>query len=223
MKMSMRYLGVTSVVLAALLNVGCSGGGDTPPAKATGTRKEGTNAFVYLSGDGATPGMPAPAAYANAGCATCHGDNAEGKMGLATEIRHTPVTYSDWVVRHGRVDPTTGMPTSMVAFADAPTMALTAISAADLMTVQTWLTGLPHPTTPANLYNDFCANCHGVDRTGGFTNVSIAAETAAKVSMMVRTGFGTDPSQRDAYMPAFGVGDLSDVELQTIIAYIGAK
>lgn len=219
--MSMRYLGVVSVALIALMNAGCSA--KEPEDEASGTRKKGTAAFVVLSADGATPGMPAPAPYAAAGCGTCHGDNGEGKLNLATEIRHTPTNYSNWVVRNGRKDPETGMPTSMIAFPDAMTAALTSISGADLATVQAWLQALPRPTTPANIYNDFCANCHGTEHTGGSTKVSLVGVTAAEVRTNVRTGVGADPSQRDAYMPAFSVTDVTDVELDAIIAYLGAK
>jgi mono/diheme cytochrome c family protein len=222
MKMSTRYLGVISVALIAVLNAGCSAKPDEA-AKATGTRKVGTAQFVILTGDGATPGMPAPAAFAGAGCSTCHGDNGEGRAGLATEIRHTPTNYSNWVVRNGRIDAGTGKPTSMIAFPDAMTAALTSISAADLATVQAWLQALPRPTSPANMYNDFCANCHGTEHTGGSTNVSLVGVTAAEVRMNVRTGVGTDPSQRDAYMPAFAETDVTTPELEQIITYIGAK
>jgi mono/diheme cytochrome c family protein len=221
MKMSTRYLGVISVALIAVLNAGCSA--KEPENKPAGNRKVGTAQFVILSGDGATPGMPAPAAYASAGCATCHGDNGEGRMGLATEIRHTPTMYSNWVVRNGRIDAGTGKATSMIAFPNTTTAALTSISDADLMTVQAWLQALPRPTTAPNMFNDFCANCHGTDHTGGSTNVSLAGVSAAEVRMNVRMGVGANPAMRDEYMPAFTATDVTDAELDQIIAYLGAK
>lgn len=186
-----------------------TGGGGSKPA----TMLSGNAAFTILSPANAPPSTtPAPTAYTTtAACIACHGSNGEGVDSLAPEIRHTPATYSTWIARNGR------MGTSMSAFPVAN------LSDADLMSIVTWLDGMPKPTTPEGLYKDFCGNCHGpTQATGGAVAVNITTLKMADVATAVRTGYGTDPALRTGYMPKFDVALLTDAELAQIQTFLGS-
>jgi mono/diheme cytochrome c family protein len=75
------------------------------------------------------------------------------------------------------------------------------------------------------MYQDFCGNCHGpVDPVGGAVPINIKGLPAATVNAAVRSGFAvSDPSKRDAYMPAFDTTLLTDTDLALIRTYIGSN
>ncbi len=152
----------------------------------------------------------APAPYASS-CATCHGETGEGVAGLGLELRHSPPTYFNWVVRNGRVN------TTMLAFPS------TSVSDAQLGEIQSWLNAMPRPTSGQALYVDFCGNCHGpAGRGGTLLASSITGKVRADLTMLVRAGEGTDPSMRFSYMPAEDATQLSDAELDLIATFLGA-
>jgi mono/diheme cytochrome c family protein len=195
---------------------GGSGGG-------TGTQLTGAAAYTVLTGADATPGaMAAPAAWGAKACSTCHGANGEGVLLGTTpfgpEIRHAPVTYATWVVRHGRPSPS-----PMVVFPETPMDKQIDITAADLTSILTWLGSQPKPTTGQGLYKDFCGNCHGPNAaTGGAVPVSIVGKKAGDILQKVRAGEGTDPGMRNIYMPPEDAAALSDAEITLISQYLMA-
>jgi mono/diheme cytochrome c family protein len=189
---------------------GTAGGGAGGARTPTGTQLSPPASYTLLTGADATASAtPAPAYYGTV-CSTCHGPAGEGVSGLGPEIRHTPATYSNYVVRNGR--PT---PSLMTAYNVA------AVSDADVLAIQNWLTTQPKPTTPQGLYLDFCGNCHGPMGGGGSTPWKAQGLPTATIIAKVRSGVGTDPSMRAAYMPAFGVDALTDAELTSIAQFLG--
>jgi mono/diheme cytochrome c family protein len=189
-----------------------------------GTQLIPPNSYVVLTGADAAPGsMPAPAAWASAGCNVCHQANGEGFNGLAPEVRHVPASYATWVVRHGRVF--NGVQTGMLAFPTTTTdpMKMPAITDADLVAVIAWLEAMPKPTTGQGLYKDFCGNCHGpVNPSGGIVPVSILNHTRTVINQKVRVGEGMDPAVRTGFMPPEDMSKLSDIELGMIEDFLMA-
>ena len=139
---------------------------------------------------------------------------------IGPEIRHTPVTYATWVVRHGRP-----APSAMVAFPTvAPNATTLAISDPDLAAVLAWLDTQPKPATGVALYRDFCGNCHGPNvASGGAVPVSIIGKMATEITQKVRVGEGLDPSMRNGFMPPEDMMALTDPELVLIQGYLMAK
>jgi mono/diheme cytochrome c family protein len=208
--------------------VGTAGTGNTAGAASGGGPQMGVqvtppSSYIILSATDAVAGpTPAPAAWASAGCTTCHGSVGQGVAFLAPEVRHVPTNYANWVVRHGRSF--NGMPTGMVAFPPTSTDPLvTPISDADLTSVIGWLQGQPKPTTPQGLFLDFCGNCHGKDGAGGIQPVRVLGETIATVNQKVRVGEGMDPAVRNGFMPPEDMTALTDAELAMIEQFIMAK
>ena len=226
MKKSSYLLGTLAMgLLTVTLTGGCSsedpadegpkGGsaaGGAPASggvKMTGVQLAGAAAYTILSPTDAVAGpAAAPAAYSN--CGICHGPAGGGLASLGPEIRHTPTTYSTYVIRNGRPSP------SLMAAFNA-----TVIPDAALAEIQAWLAGQPKPTTGQGLYLDYCANCHGATGGGGSVPVKAAMLPTATITATVRAGHGTDPAQRGTYMPAFGADMLTDAEVTLIAQFLG--
>ncbi len=194
--------------------VTAGGGSGGAPAsgvpKMTGQYVAGAAAFTILSATDAVAGpAPAPEGYTKMGCNGCHGTHGQGAASLGPEIRHTPATYSNYVVRNGR-------PSSFMSpFPEA------SLTTAQLAEIQTWLAGQPKPTTGQGLYLDYCANCHGPTGGGGSVPVKASALPTATITATVRAGAGADPAQRGLYMPAFGADILTDAEVTMIAQFLG--
>jgi len=205
-----------------MTTAGTGGGGGTAGSTGAGggTQLTGTKAYTVLAvGEFMAGPTPAPSGWSTGGCVTCHGSNGEGTV-IGPEIRHVPVVYANWVVRHGRP-----LPSGMIAFPMvAPTTTDLAINDTDLAAVLAWLDGQPKPTTGVGLYRDFCGNCHGpMTATGGAVPVSIIGKMATEITQKVRMGEGMDPAMRNGYMPAEDMNALTDAELGLIQAYLMAK
>lgn len=187
-------------------NPGAAGGGSGGGAGgSTNTAK-----YIVLSGPSAALGAtPAPESYTK-NCINCHANAGQGVTGLAPEIRHAPLALFDYVTRAGRDG------SLMVPFP------VSAVSAADMAAIHTWLAGLPKPTTGDQLYLDYCGNCHGPDALGSVIPLAVKGGKKADTRQLVRTGHGTDPSIRGQYMPAQGPEQLSDAELDLIADFLGA-
>lgn len=209
-------LGLASLLLACSsepadnpASGGSGGSGGAAAGAGGGPTKMDPMKFIILSGDSATlSATPAPDAYKN--CVTCHANAGQGVTLLAPEIRHAPLAYYNYVTRAGRAG------SNMVPFPAS------ALPDADLAAIQTWLAGLPKPTTGQQLYLDFCGNCHGPDAMGGVIPLGIRGGIKAGTMQLVRMGHGTDPADRKGYMPAQGLEQLSDAELGMIADFLGA-
>jgi len=94
------------------------------------------------------------------------------------------------------------------------------LSDAQLMLIWDYLDQPPQPTTGQGLYNDYCANCHGKDGTGGPTMRNILNEVQ-NVLNQVRAGKNVGQYQmRHDSMPAFSTMRISDAELVMIRDYV---
>lgn len=189
-----------------------TGGTSAGGTGTTGTKLDPPVSYTILSGaDAAAAPAAAPAAYSGpmTACLTCHGQNGEGVTLLAPEIRHIQPTYATWVVRNGR---------GFMSKFDT-----TALSDADLQAILTWLSTPPKPTTGEGLYKDFCGNCHGpTTPSGGAVPVNVRGLSAAVVSTYVRNGYGSNPADRNEYMPPFPATVLTDAELALIQTHLGS-
>jgi mono/diheme cytochrome c family protein len=223
---STQWLGVITTGLVSLMALSGCGGTPEEEEKAPGKLLEGAAAYTILSADAAAPGAAAaPAPYGTI-CLSCHQANAQGFAVIAPEIRHTPAAYATWIVRNGRLD-RKGMPTGMTPYpmTTLDPMTMPAVTDAELQGIIAWTNSLPKPTTALGMYQAFCGNCHGpVDPVGGAGPINNTGVPAATVNAAVRSGFAvSDPSKRDAYMPAFDATLLTDADLALIRTYIGSN
>jgi mono/diheme cytochrome c family protein len=238
MKKLTQWMGVCAIAISSAATLsGCSGDpapGPSPSTAGTGGTATGTAGtsgtgtggmtgtqlpspayHVVLTGADLTTGMPAPAAYTNAGCTSCHGNNGEGNS-IGPEIRFTPTDYARAVVRNGRKTPANA-PSLMVGFP------ATSLSDGDLDTINTWQNSFPKPQTGQGLYRAMCGNCHGPNMaTGGSAPISIQGKSKIDVAMYVRSGNGTDIAMRASYMPKFDETLLTPGELDMIETYLGS-
>jgi ubiquinol-cytochrome c reductase cytochrome c subunit len=178
-------------------------------ANACGSGQDRTDAVPFVP-DGDTGAPPAFTI-----CAACHGPDGAGTK-LGPELLHPRRDQATWVVRNGREG--RGFPGPMAAYPSAT------ISDQQLTEILDWLSSPPRPSDGRGLYLDFCGNCHGADGRGGVVGQIAAGKSIATIVTKVRTGHGGQAyAVRTAYMPKFTTDDLSDVELQAIESFLGAR
>jgi mono/diheme cytochrome c family protein len=162
-------------------------------------------------------------------CATCHGSFGEGAPTYGPEIQHPTRDLFVFMVRNGEAMQLTAYRNPMLGFDSAT------LSDADVDAMFDWLSGMPKPTTGAELYADYCGYCHGADGKGGGQGVSYASayhsapfrRTEAEFIAYTRAGHlvndagdAVPVSDRHAYMPAFPPEMLTDAEIQLIFAWL---
>ena len=144
-------------------------------------------------------------------CALCHGQDALGTED-GPEVRHSNADYVRWLVREGRMDHPDfpdGMP-------EVPPECLTDPMIEEIIT---FLNSFPEPTTGAELYADYCANCHGADGRGGISGISLDGELHENAGIAVSGNDTANYASRETYMP--GQGDrLTAAEIQLITDYL---
>lgn len=144
-------------------------------------------------------------------CTHCHGEDALGTED-GPEIRHPNADYVRWLVREGRMD----HPDYPEGMPPVPSECLTDAMIEEIMT---FLNSFPQPTTGAELYADYCANCHGADGRGGITGISLDGELHENAGIAVSGNATSMYGNREAYMP--GQGDkLTTAEIQLITDYL---
>lgn len=144
-------------------------------------------------------------------CAHCHGDDALGSDD-GPEVRHPNADYVRWIVREGRMD----HPDFPEGMPPVPDECLTDAMIEEIIT---FLNSFPQPTTGAELYADYCANCHGADGEGGVTGVGLDGELHHNADIAVSGNDTTNYPSRESYMP--GQGDkLTAAEIQLITDYL---
>jgi mono/diheme cytochrome c family protein len=179
----------------------------------TGDSTAGNSTAGNSTAGDSTKELDAPALF-TAHCASCHGEEAQGKPGEAPEIRHPVAEYAQFVVRNGRSHDS--YLTEMPAFDEflAPDDHVDAILS--------YLSEFPKPTTGKALFLDYCANCHGADAAGGTVNRPILGMSEVFVSI-VRQGRNLDRiGTRNMFMPSWKEADLSDAEITAIGEYVTA-
>jgi len=144
-------------------------------------------------------------------CAHCHGDDALGTED-GPEVRHPNADYLRWIVREGRMD----HPDFPEGMQPVPDECLTDAMIEEIIT---FLNSFPEPTTGAELYADYCANCHGADGKGGVTGVSLDGELHENAGIAVSGHETTNYASRNEYMPAQG-DNLTAAEIQLITDYL---
>ena len=136
---------------------------------------------------------------------------------MGPEIQHPVRDFSTWVVRNGRQG-NPGFPNSvMAAYPES------ALPSATLNAIFEWLStpALAKPTTGKALYEDFCANCHGADGSGGTAAHAAEGEPLSKALQMVRGGHSLMQfSSRTGYMPKWTTSELTDAEVGLIVDYL---
>ncbi|MCA9707642.1 MAG: cytochrome c [Myxococcales bacterium] len=213
----------------ALMLAGCPGDDPDPGSSdSSGTDPSGADSSGTDSSGGVdTTGDPSgdPTAGPTAGpdasgeelygqlCSPCHGPNGVGTT-LGYELQHPVREFSTWVVRNGR-------PGDEFENSSMSAYGTNVVSDTSLEEIWDYLDAQPQPTTGEGLYLDYCANCHGVDATGGVVGKDISDKTFADSLERVREGAGlSDPGARMFYMPAFDTDVVSDQELQLLIDHV---
>ena len=147
-------------------------------------------------------------------CSGCHGAEAEGSA-IAYEIRHPHDDYARWVVRNGRAS--IEFQNQMPQFTEA------LLDDEELDRILEYLDGFPQPTTPEDLYLDYCRNCHGIDAQGGVVGQALTGEPLEEFIEKVREGEGgSNYGARMSFMPARTQAELSDAEIEAIFDYVGS-
>lgn len=141
-------------------------------------------------------------------CAVCHGVAGDGTQ-RGPQIRYPVRDYATWVVRNGR--PGWGFAEAMPAY-DRAQLADDTLSA-----IFDWLGSFERPPHGGGLYRAFCGNCHGPGGGGGWVEDSIRGEPLSEYLEAVREGEGGRAYwDREEYMPAWSVAELSAEELHSI-------
>lgn len=133
---------------------------------------------------------------------------------LGYELRHPDREHARWVIRNGR--PGVEFENSaMIPFSEA------VLSDADLDAIFDYLDSFPQPESGAELYLDYCRNCHGADAAGGAVDKGIRGRSYHDALEKVREGEGgKNYGARGQYMSAFDAAELSNAEVQAIADYL---
>jgi mono/diheme cytochrome c family protein len=148
-------------------------------------------------------------------CGSCHGKDGVGTK-IAPQIQSPVSDYASHVVRNGRGEMGFTSPMEKI---DEKTVNDEALNG-----IFDYLGSIPKPKDGAGLYTRFCGNCHGVEGSGGRTEIAIAGASPDFIDgfiELVRSGVGEDEvANRTEYMPARDAKTLSDAEISLIIEYL---
>jgi len=149
--------------------------------------------------------------YANQ-CASCHGPEGKGTA-TGPMIQFTVPEFGKWVTRNGRNG--IGYPGAMTAYGTDR------VTDAQLDEIIDFLHAQTRPTTGADLYKTFCANCHGTGNQDGPAAESLAGRDNSSEDIRQGKG-GTNYGSRLVYMPSWSSAELSNGEVDLLNAYISA-
>lgn len=145
-------------------------------------------------------------------CASCHGPEGKGTA-TGPMIQFTSPEYGKWVTRNGRNG--IGYPGPMTAYGTDRVTDVQLDEIIDFLHAQT------RPTTGADLYKTFCANCHGTGTQNGPASESLAGRADSTDDIRNGKG-GTNYGSRLVYMPRWSAAELSNGEVDLLNAYISA-
>jgi mono/diheme cytochrome c family protein len=195
---------------------GGSAGGSSAGAPAAGSGGMATAGSAGASAGGGGSAGEGPLPTDGVGlyglhCAKCHAEQGRGGMN-GPEIVHPVREYSSWVVRNGRAMTSFPMPMEKWG-ADK-------LSDAQLNLIFDYLDTPPQPTTGAELYRDYCTNCHGSDAKSGPAMKNLLNEVDELKDQVRKGAHPGEYSMRQEYMPAFSTMRLSDADLDKIYQYV---
>ena len=143
-------------------------------------------------------------------CVGCHGEQGAGTANGGYQLRYDDDPYSEFWTRNGRATTIYDDP--------MPAYPVETISNQQLDEMFVYLNSAPKPTSGQGLYNQYCANCHGLDGSGGPSRKGIRGEGETD---KVRNGDGgTNYANRTNYMTGWNTTQLTDAEVQMINAYV---
>ena len=144
-------------------------------------------------------------------CAKCHGEQGRGGMN-GPDIMHPVRDYSTWVVRNGRA--MTTFPKPMEKWGTDK------LSDAQLTLILDYLDTPPQPTTGAELFHDYCANCHGSDAKSGVAMKNLPNEVGELKEQVRKGAHPGEYDMRQEFMPVFSTMRISDADLDKIYMYV---
>jgi ubiquinol-cytochrome c reductase cytochrome c subunit len=179
-----------------------------------------TAAAAWMAPPRATAQDTGQALFATA-CSACHGDDARGVAGKGPSLVGVGAAAADFYLETGRMplsDPSAEPVRGEPAFTSAERRALTAYVAS--------LGGPPIPAVGKGDahdgfegFRDHCAGCHSITARGGVAPPGAAPAlqqaTATQIAEAVRVG--------PYLMPRFDERQISEVELNSIVAYVLAQ
>jgi len=154
-------------------------------------------------------------------CAACHGDDARGVAGKGPSLVGVGAAAADFYLSTGR------MPLSDPSA--EPQRGDPAFSAAERRALVDYVASLGGPPVPRvgrgdahegfTAFRDHCAGCHSITARGGVappgTAPALQQATATQIAEAVRVG--------PYLMPRFDERQISDAELNSIVAYVLAQ
>jgi len=154
------------------------------------------------------------------GCATCHGDGAQGRRGVAPTLHGAGAQSADFYLETGR------MPLANPT--DEPVRTKPAYTAAQRRALTRYIASLGGPEIPQvtpergsladgqELFASHCAGCHQIQAQGGVVPDAVAPPlqdaTAVQIAEAVRVG--------PYVMPAFPESQIDRHELDSIARYV---
>ncbi len=143
-------------------------------------------------------------------CSVCHGADALGGE-LGPGVRYSDSGFAHFLVREGRESMT--YPAPMIPIGEE------ALTDAEVDLIVDYLWSFPKPTTGEELFLQVCSGCHGADGRGGPTGRSVAGEGHA-AERLVRNGHSGAYDDRREFMPSYDQQQITDQELQLLIAHL---
>ncbi len=186
------------------------GRGTMAPVNITPDETALIQSYLLSFGEEDLTGLNGVAVYQKK-CASCHGIGAAGTE-LGFPIRFAHPDFLKWVVRNGRP--------GVVYPGEMPAYTADQISDQQLDEMIEWLHLADRPTTGKGLYDAFCANCHGTDARGGYSQKNLASRAEAWET--IREGEGSNPASRTSYMPSWNSMEITDAEVRQIEQYMGS-
>ena len=226
--MSIKYLALVGALIVALIGTGCS--------------KESETASVTKSPPTASPPVIDPALafkgeeIYNQNCVFCHQEDAIGKPGIAPSLTNkeflsiAPVDFLTRTIENGR--PGTGMPPfghlgkdkieAIIAFLRSHATLPDRIKEVDAQPVNQG-----DPRFGKTWFDQICSTCHGPQGNGyaaGGTGTAIGKagflDTVSDGFIRVTIKEGRSNTRMLAFAGAEGLANLSDREIDDIIAYL---
>lgn len=151
-------------------------------------------------------------------CAICHGQTGEGTE-RGTPIKKPYKVFATHITRHGRKgNPQYAIP--MPAYPEAT------IPNRQLVQIWSYLDGVELPSTGKDIYQTYCANCHGVDGLGGMSSqplINTVGITTQPELFALWVRWGQDDGfydSRTTYMPRWNQAEISDADLEKLRSYV---